>query len=133
MRVWDQLRSRVRRAAFGQHCRGRIFPVGIAAEDQLEINRFVLSLNDVEHLHLRRVDVDVADDVVTLTESTHLSNGWLHVPLAQLSLDSATGIWTLYCSTVDGDWRVYTDTYPTNQVGPLLDEIDRDPTNIFWG
>ena len=119
----------------GGDCRGRgtISAVGIPAEDQLEINSFVLSMNDVEHLHLRRVDVVTEGDVVTLSESTFFSNGWLNVPLAQLSLDVATGIWTLHCATVDGDWRIYSDAYPTNQVGPLLDEIDRDPRNVFWG
>ncbi|MEI2728618.1 MAG: DUF3024 domain-containing protein [Candidatus Nanopelagicales bacterium] len=107
--------------------------MGIPAEDQLEINTFVLSMNEVEHIHLRRVDVVAEGDVVTLSESTYFSNGWLNVPLAQLSRDVATGIWTLHCATVDGDWRIYSDAYPTNQVGPLLDEIDRDPRNVFWG
>jgi hypothetical protein len=107
--------------------------VGIPAEDQLAINKFVLSMNNVEHLHLRRVDVVADGDIVTLSESSYFPNGWLNVPLAQLHLDVPSGIWTLYCATVDGDWRVYADAYPTNQVGPLLDEIDRDPTNAFWG
>jgi hypothetical protein len=30
-------------------------------------------------------------------------------------------------------WFLYDDVAPSRDVGPLLAEIDEDPTGIFWG
>lgn len=90
-------------------------------------------MTPVEFLHQRRIDVEVEAHTAILIESSYLSGRWLSVPMAKLRYDEPADTWTLFSATVDGDWQVYADAYPTNHVGPLLDEIDRDPTGIFWG
>ena len=123
----------MRRSSAQRDLRGRIVVVEISPDDQLEINEFALRMTPVEYFHQRRVDVEVSESTATLIESSYLPGRWLSVPLAQLRFDHAADTWTLYSATVDGEWQVYTDTYPTNHVGSLLDEVDRDPTGIFWG
>jgi hypothetical protein len=38
-----------------------------------------------------------------------------------------------YCSDSGGRWWPYEGIGPTATVDPLLAEIERDPTGIFWG
>jgi hypothetical protein len=41
--------------------------------------------------------------------------------------------WTLYWSDRNGRWHLYDLIDPTDDVRVLLNEVDRDPTCIFWG
>jgi hypothetical protein len=41
--------------------------------------------------------------------------------------------WTLQWRERDGKWNRYADAKPTTDVTVLLNEIDEDPTGIFWG
>jgi hypothetical protein len=41
--------------------------------------------------------------------------------------------WTLQWRDRHGNWRRYADATPTADVTVLLNEIDEDPTGIFWG
>jgi len=58
---------------------------------------------------------------------------WTSSPVAQLRQDPASALWSLYCADGNGRWWLYEPIGPTSRVEPLLDEIDRDPTGIFWG
>ena len=42
------------------------------------------------------------------------------------------GVWTLYWSERNGRWHLYDLVDPIDDVRVLLDELDRDPTGIFW-
>lgn len=53
--------------------------------------------------------------------------------VAQLRYDPETGAWSLYCRDRNERWFPYFDIKPSRDVGPLLAEIDADPTGIFWG
>jgi len=44
-----------------------------------------------------------------------------------------SGLWTLYCRDRHQRWNLYTGLAPTTDISEVLDEIDRDPTHIFWG
>lgn len=41
--------------------------------------------------------------------------------------------WRLYWADRNGRWHPYDQIKPASSPGPLLDELDRDPTCIFWG
>jgi Protein of unknown function (DUF3024) len=41
--------------------------------------------------------------------------------------------WTLQRRDRNGKWHRYADANPTADVTNLLNEIDGDPTGIFWG
>ena len=58
---------------------------------------------------------------------------WSSVKVAQLRFEPAARAWTLYCSDANGRWHRYTDAEPSKDVRSLLNEIDADPTGIFWG
>lgn len=52
---------------------------------------------------------------------------------ARLQYIAKTGLWTLYWSDRRGRWQCYDVVAPTTDVLVLLDEVDQDPTGIFWG
>jgi hypothetical protein len=58
---------------------------------------------------------------------------WTTMRIAQLRYDASTDTWSLYSPDSNDRWWLYQPLAPTPVVGPLLSEIDRDPTGIFWG
>jgi hypothetical protein len=57
---------------------------------------------------------------------------WSRVPVAQLRYDPEHNHWTLYCADRNSRWHRY-DLIDPGSVDQLLEEIDNDPTGIFWG
>lgn len=51
---------------------------------------------------------------------------------AQLRYDPASHDWTLYWADRNSCWHRYDDIDP-GTADELLDEINQDPTCIFWG
>ena len=58
---------------------------------------------------------------------------WSSQKIAQLRYDSDTALWSLYWRNRRFRWFLYPDVDPSRDVRPLLEEVDRDPTGIFWG
>ena len=58
---------------------------------------------------------------------------WTSMAIAQMRYEEKTGKWTLYCADRNDKWHEYYDIEPTKNIGDLLNEIDEDPTGIFWG
>lgn len=58
---------------------------------------------------------------------------WSVMSAAQLRYDVKSGRWTLYCADRNSRWHEYTNVPPAKDLDGLLEEIDRDPTGIFWG
>jgi len=57
---------------------------------------------------------------------------WSRSPIAQLRYDPATHAWTLYWADRNSRWHRYDDLDP-GPIDALLNEINHDPTCIFWG
>jgi Protein of unknown function (DUF3024) len=57
---------------------------------------------------------------------------WSRVPVAQLRYESDTNHWTLYFADRNSRWHRY-DLIDAGTMDQLLEEIDNDPTGIFWG
>jgi Protein of unknown function (DUF3024) len=53
--------------------------------------------------------------------------------VAQLRYDPADHHWRLYCADRNSRWHYYDMAEPTPHLDELLNEIDEDPTGIFWG
>jgi hypothetical protein len=73
---------------------------------------------------------------VTLVESRPLftkPSDWVETVVAQCRRDDETGTWTLFCADRNSKWHRYEYLGPRKTLRPLLAEIDRDPTGIFWG
>jgi len=58
---------------------------------------------------------------------------WSRSDIAKLRYVSKDGLWTLYSPDSNGRWHRYDEIGPAPAVGPLLEEVDRDPAGIFWG
>ena len=49
-----------------------------------------------------------------------------------MKFNSANNDWTLYWSDRNGRWHNF-DLLPPGSIEEVLEEIERDQTNIFWG
>lgn len=73
---------------------------------------------------------------ITLYENrTHWQdNGnWSKMAVAQFRYDNKENTWTLYCADRNEKWFIYTEIDPSADIQDLIDEINEDPTCIFWG
>lgn len=57
---------------------------------------------------------------------------WTMMKVAVMQYDPADGTWELFCFDRNARRRTYC-ARPTTDLAVLLDELDRDPTGIFWG
>lgn len=58
---------------------------------------------------------------------------WTSMAIARLRYDPSSRSWSLYYRDSSDRWWEYEGIGPTASVEPLLAELDRDPTGIFWG
>ncbi|MBI3553029.1 MAG: DUF3024 domain-containing protein [Elusimicrobia bacterium] len=58
---------------------------------------------------------------------------WTSHPVAQFRYDGDKKRWTLYCADRNSRWHLYEKIRPAASIQTLLDEVNRDPTGIFWG
>jgi Protein of unknown function (DUF3024) len=85
-----------------------------------------------------RLELSVRGNSITIVERRppwreDFGPDWSSVKVAQLRLEPSARVWTLYCSDANGRWLRYSDAQPSNDIRSLLNEIDADPTGIFWG
>jgi hypothetical protein len=58
---------------------------------------------------------------------------WTRHPIARLRYTRSRREWTLYWRDRNLRFHQYELIHPTADVAALLEEIDQDPTSIFWG
>lgn len=58
---------------------------------------------------------------------------WTKSKVAQIRYDEKKAMWTLYCPDRNGKWHEYESLPPTKNLDRIIEEIDADPTRIFWG
>ena len=85
-----------------------------------------------------RVECDIAPRSLTIVETrppwrADFGPAWTRFPIARLRYTKATGLWELYSRDRNLRFHRYELAPPSRLVDDLLDEIDRDPTHIFWG
>jgi hypothetical protein len=85
-----------------------------------------------------RIEAVVDDRAVTIVERRppwREDHGpeWTSRGIARLRYTKKRGEWALYWSDRNADWHRYDRVDPSADITVLLDEIDRDPTCIFWG
>jgi hypothetical protein len=91
--------------------------------------------------HIRdevRVELDVADRHVTIVECrppwrADLGPEWTRFPIARLRYVKATGLWSLFWRDRHQKFHAYDRVPASVNIETLLEEVDRDPTGIFWG
>ncbi len=85
-----------------------------------------------------RVEVDVAERHLTIVECrppwrAGLGTEWTRFPIARLRYSRATRSWSLYWRDRNLRFHLYDRVPATASIVDLLEEVDRDPTAIFWG
>ena len=58
---------------------------------------------------------------------------WQEMVVAKFRYVSTQREWRLYCQHRDLRWHTYQARPASSNFGKLLDEVDADPTGIFWG
>ena len=58
---------------------------------------------------------------------------WVKIPIAQFRFDPEQRDWTLYYRDRNSRWHKYFDLGPNDDFEVLLEEVNEDPTGIFWG
>jgi DUF3024 family protein len=103
-------------ALLGSYCEGRV-PEHVRAEVRLEFR--------------------IKGESVTLVERRppllRRKGEWIEIVVAQFRRNRETKHWTLYCADRNSRWHHYQGVRATKTLKPLLAEVDRDPTGIFWG
>lgn len=58
---------------------------------------------------------------------------WLEHPVAKFRYVKSRRVWELYCVFRDLKWHLYEPLPEAPALAPLVEEVRRDPTGIFWG
>ena len=75
-------------------------------------------------------------NTITLFEHRPVFNKqgeWTNSAVAQFRYNPSGNKWTLYCADRNSRWHKYYDLEPAEDFDLLLQEVDEDPTGIFWG
>jgi hypothetical protein len=83
-----------------------------------------------------RLSFRIRGNNVTLFEERpafRYPSNWVTISIAQFRFDEDTNKWTLYYGDRNARWHLYNRVKPCADFFNLLKEVDRDPTDIFWG
>ena len=58
---------------------------------------------------------------------------WREMVVAKLTYVGTRREWRLFCQHRDRKWHAYQARPASSSFATLLDEVDADPTGIFWG
>jgi hypothetical protein len=110
----------------------------LPALDVAAIRHFCEQRVPPDALHEVRVEADVSPTAVTVVEvrapwREDCGPEWTRDGVARLRYVAKHEHWVLYWLDRNQKWRTYDLLGPSPDVVVLLDEIDRDPTGIFWG
>jgi Protein of unknown function (DUF3024) len=91
--------------------------------------------------HIRdklRIECEPGPRYLTIVERTPLwrsdiDREWTRSPVARLRYTKTTRTWTLYWRDSHSRFHRYDGIEPAAHVDALLQEIEHDPTAIFWG
>jgi len=110
-------------------------------DDVQRVREWIESRNDAVPVKMRddiRYELDTGPHTITVFEcrppwKPEFGPQWTRLMVAVMRFTTTTNTWSLYWRDSDEILHVYDMAQPTADVGELLDEIDRDPTAIFWG
>lgn len=106
--------------------------------DVARVQRWCADRTPEELVSEMRVECDVAPRHLTIVDrrppwTAAAGTEWSSVPVARLRYTAADAAWTLYWADRNSNFHVYDRVRASRHIQTLLDEIERDPTCIFWG
>jgi hypothetical protein len=110
---------------------------GIPDLDLRKIQRYATRVVPPNIQDRMRMEVDVRGKTVTIVECRppwreDFGPEWTRKGIARMKFNSANNEWALYWSDRNSRWHLF-DILPPGSVDEVIDEIERDRTNIFWG
>lgn len=89
------------------------------------------------HLHNEiRLNFKFRGNSITLFESRPafgMPEKWVDIPVAQFRYDTGDNLWALFWADRNTRWHPDMEIDPLKDFDRLLQEVDRDPTGIYWG
>jgi len=106
--------------------------------DLARIARYCETRVPLEYQDQVRVEFRTRGKTVTIVEcrppwQEDLGPEWSENPQARIRYDEATAAWTLYWFDRNSRAHLYDLVEPHQPIQRILDEIENDPTGIFWG
>ncbi len=129
-------RFRVGPAGTGGQIRATTAPRGLPEVDLARVHKWCAGRVPEDLLDQMRVEADVDVRHVTIVECRPPWDGkgdWERNPVARLRFTKKTGLWSLYWLDRHERFHLYDRIGASKNVQVLLNEIERDPTCIFWG
>jgi len=95
----------------------------------------VVPAHALDQVHVETILTPGAVTIVERRAPSHEGKDpeWSTSEIARLRYIAARGEWTLYWRDRNARWHRYDQIKPSSEIGILLQEIDSDPTCIFWG
>jgi hypothetical protein len=110
----------------------------ISEHDVSEVQRWADGKTPAEFRDQMRVEIERESSGLVVFEcrapwTDEAGAEWTRMPIARLDYAEDRNEWVLYWVDSDDGFHRYDQLDPKNHVTGLLDEIDADPTCIFWG
>jgi len=83
-----------------------------------------------------RCEYTIRGNTVTLLERRPAwrdPTEWVEIRVAQFRFEPRSSRWTLYFTDRNSRWRVYPESTPSSDFRLLLQAVDVDDLNVFWG
>jgi hypothetical protein len=111
---------------------------GLPELDVARVQRWCTDRVPEHARHQVRVECEVDRSYLTVVERrapwrADFGPDWTRLPIARLRYTKASKTWTLYWQDRNLRFHRYDRSEPSVNVYVLIDEIDCDPTGIFWG
>ena len=111
-------------------------PDDIRTDAEKQLDRYCLE-KIPEHAYGKvRLCYIVKDMAITLFEQQpHFRDidKWMQANIARMRYSKTFHTWTLYWRDRNNKWHLYDQIPPAADFGRILQELDTDPTGIFWG
>jgi hypothetical protein len=109
--------------------------------DVARVKRWIDARNEEIPPHAQgqiRYELDIEARSLTIIESRppwreDFGPEWMRNEVARIRYTKTHGTWQLYWMDRNLKFRQYDFAKPTANIQRLLDEVDKDPTCIFWG
>jgi hypothetical protein len=111
---------------------------GLPELDVARVQRWCAARVPDHARHQVRVEYEINRSYLTILECrapwrAEAGSEWTRFPIARLRYTHTSATWTLHWRDRNLRFHRYDRIEPSANVGQLIDEIDRDPTGIFWG
>lgn len=110
-------------------------PIEVRTEVEGVMQKYCAKKIPLQHRVKIRISFGIRGGNVTLYEERPPwdgRGGWTKGAIAQFRYDEENEEWELYCADRNSRWHLYFDVDASEDIHDLLDEVDDDPTGIFW-